>query len=115
MIGTIKIDYSYPGGHGRIEIDALEFFPVSQEKCKKLRKIWDLETNLGSKETDKLLIIEALALLTRFTEEDIKSQETVIINNGEYTKKKDKEKLKSLNRKLRMLKANAEEVNKWEL
>ena len=115
MIGTIRIDYSYPGGHGRIEIDALEFFPVSKEKCKKLKKIWDLETNLGSKETDKLLIIEALALLTRFTEEDIKSQETVILNNGEYAKKKDQEKLKSLNRKLRMLKANAEEVNKWEL
>ena len=115
MIGTIKIDYSYPGGEGWIEIDALEYFPVSQEKIKKLRKVWDLETNLGSKETDKLLIIEALALLTRFTEEDIKSQEAVILNNGEYAKKKDKEKLKSLNRKLRMLKANAEEVNKWEL
>ena len=115
MIGTIRIDYSYPGGHGRIEIDALEFFPVSQEKCKKLRKIWDLETNLGSKETDKLLIIEALALLTRFTEEDIKRQETVILNKGRHARKKDKEKLKSLNRKLRMLKANAEEVNKWEL
>ena len=56
MIGTIKIDYSYPGGHGRIEIDALEFFPVSQEKCKKLRKIWDLETNLGSKETESFLL-----------------------------------------------------------
>ena len=111
MIGTIRIEYSYPGGEGRIEIDALEYFPVSQEKIKKLRKVWDMDLNRGRKETNKLLMQEAIALLINHTEDDIRN--LIDLMDKHRPKRMEEDKLKSLKRRLHRLKANAEEVSKW--
>ena len=111
MIGTIRIEYSYPGGEGRIEIDALEYFPASQEKIKKLRKVWDMDLNRGRKETNKLLMQEAIALLINHTEDDIRN--LIDLMGKHRPKRMEEDKLKSLKRRLHKLKANAEEVSKW--